>query len=357
MKAVIGLLMIVMLSGCMVRTEVVEDIYMALAMSVDVDRPGTGEGDTNSAKKEILLNLSAPLFTPSRKVEGVTFKERGATIKDTVSRINHESDQYLSISKLGIILFSKEVLRSGIGDHAEMLNADPLIAGGLIYGMTEGRAEDMLRAPIHTNNQPIGRYLCYIIENNIKTFDLPPMDIHKFIYEWKGAGMDPVMPIIGYHENRAALTGIAVMKGDKYVGQLTIEDMVPLNLMKKNTRDGSYVLLLNKNKITIQNLETKVKYEYKPGSKQFDIRLKIKGKLTQSDLSKTLELSRAQTAFNEQMTKQCEAIIAKLQKWDADPIGIGNIIRSKDRGWNEEEWRENYRSMSIKVAIETEMRR
>ncbi|MCQ6562761.1 Ger(x)C family spore germination protein [Paenibacillus mendelii] len=354
---IVVLLMVTLLTSCIAKTEVIEDIYMALAMAVDFKPTHDDEASLDRSRKGIDLTLSVPLYTADHKVESISFKESGITLKETISSINHKSDQYLSISKLGAVLFSENVLRSGIGEYAETLNADPLISGRLILAMTEGRAEHILQGDFRTNNQPVGRYLCNIVENNFKTFDLPRMNLHQFIYEWKGIGMDPVMPIIEISEKKATLAGIAILKDDSYMGKLTVEEIVPFTWMKKNTRNGSYVVRLPEQNTTIQDSTTRVRYKYLPNHNQFNIYIRVEGKLTKSDLSKSIELSEVRNAINKQFTNQCETVIAKLQKWGTDPLGLGNVVRSRVRNWDERIWKEQYPSLNIKIIVDSTIRR
>ncbi|UVI28775.1 Ger(x)C family spore germination protein [Paenibacillus spongiae] len=355
---VVSLMICAMLTGCIVKTEVIEDIYIALAVAVDFDDSDHRNAGGSGSGRAIQVAVSVPEYKANRSVDNVIYKGKGNNLKDAQNKINYKSDQYLSIRKLGAFIMSEDVLRSGIKEYVEALSQDPMLSGRLILAMTEGKAADVLKSEYHPTNQPIGRYICSVVENNIHTFGLPLMNLHQFVYEWKGAGMDPVMPIINKSEHMAEIAGIALMKDAAYVGKLSTDEMIAYSWMKKNT-SSSYNIWLPEQKLSIQNLKTRVRYQYKREDNRIHIRIHLDGDVADSAQGKfsETEIDQLSASVNRQLEKRCEALIDKLQRLNTDPLGIGNFVRSRSRDWNEESWKRIYPKLNMHVVVVSKLRR
>ncbi|MFE5318001.1 Ger(x)C family spore germination protein [Paenibacillus sp. NPDC056579] len=354
MKVIHWILICCLMASCIVKTEVVEDINIALAAAVDEVQPNSDADKTE--RPEIKITMSVPSYNSDSSISNRFFRNTGASLKDITMKMNYSMDQYLSISKLSLLLISEPVLNSGIMEYASTLFRDPLLSGRLILAMTEGQAEDLFRVDIQSKNVPIGTYLCHVVENNIATFDLPLMNLHQFIYAHKGAGMDPIIPILGIKDNRPLIRGIALMKNGCYVGKLSDEEMIPFSWMKKHRISNSYYTVrLSDKAMSISNIKIRRHYEYSASPDQVVIKLKLTGRLMERSPATPFQSdSELNSEVKKKLAKDCEAIIAKLQKLGVDPLGLGDFVRTHSRDWREEEWKDLYPRLPVKVVLETE---
>lgn len=50
-----------------------------------------------------------------------------------------------------------------------------------------------------------------------------------------------------------------------------------------------------------------------------------------------------------------EGLLATLKENEVDPVGIGNIVRSKEKVWNERSFYERYPTLPIQVEVQIEV--
>lgn len=350
--------MTLLLTGCLVKPHIVEDICMVLAITVDAEQKKGGNRETANGDA-IRVAMSVPMYQADRTVKGGLYTGTGKELKDTISSVNYSTSQFMSISKLEVFIVSEEILKSGIGKYVEELNQDPMINGRLVLAMTEERAEKVLQFGYDNSNLPLGRYIFSVVENNINTFDLPRLNMHQFVYEWKGAGMDPVMPLITTSGNKVVLAGIVLLRDDAYAGKLSTKEMMPYAWLKQNTQDASYVFTLPEDSLMLNNLKTRRVYEYRPQQEEIHIRIHVDGDLTESGQGKATgqDIKQISRDVNQYMKQECEALIAKLQQLNVDSLGVGDFVRSQSRTWSEERWKAQYPKMKFRVSVESEIRR
>lgn len=358
MKWCIFLFASCLLTGCSVRKEIVEDIYIALGTAVDLaDETIQAENHGSSRDNLYKITISAPTFHSNHSIVNQLYEDKGNNLKDVMMNMNHTSDQYISISKINILLFSKPIILLGIQNLTEMLSHDPLLSGRMSLAMTSGTADHIFRHKYPLTDQPLGRYLCQVIENNIVTFGLPRMNLHQFMYELKGEGMDPVMPIIDLVGDRVSLTGIALLKDAVYVGKMPLTEIIPFSWMKQKRTKTSFfkVKLEDHYEISIRNLKTKMQHRYSYIDKEMTLYIRMTGKLMESNEAEPLKMSPKDMniMINNQLSKECEALVKKLQKLQVDPLGFGNYVRAQSRNWNEKIWKEQYPDVKIKIVVDS----
>ncbi|WP_054027901.1 Ger(x)C family spore germination protein [Bacillus sp. FJAT-28004] len=358
MRWCILLLASCLLTGCSVRKEIVEDIYISLGTAIDLADETAMEKKRGDVKEDLYkITISVPTFQINHTVVNQLFTDKGNNLKSVLMNMNHNSDQYISNSKLNILLFSKPIIQLGIQDFTEIFSQDPLLTGRMSLAMTTGKADEIFRNKYPHTNQPLGRYLCQVIENNINTFGLPRMNLHQFMYELKGEGMDPVMPIIDLINDRVSLTGIALLKDAVYVGKMSLTEMIPYSWMKQqHTRTSFFkVRLKDQDEISIRNLRTKLRYKYSNDNREMTLYIRITGKRLESNEAQHSRMSPKEMdiVMNNQLQAECEALAKKFQQLQVDPLGLGNYVRAHSRDWNEKIWKENYHAVKIKVVVDS----
>ncbi|MBH5318415.1 Ger(x)C family spore germination protein [Paenibacillus sp. GSMTC-2017] len=352
------LLIVCLLTGCTIKKEIVEDIYIALGTAVDLAEKTTLEGGNEESGDELYkITISVPTFHSNQKIESQFYEGKGDNLKSVMMKMNHTSDQYISNSKINVLLFSKPILQLGIQDFTEILSQDPLLSGRMLLAMTTGNADHLFQKKYPHTNQPLGRYLCQVIHNNIKTFGLPLMNLHQFIYELKGEGMDPVMPIIDAIDDRVSLTGIALLKDAAYVGKMSLDEIYPYSWMKQKHTQTSFfkVKLKDRKELSIRNLKTKMRYHYSNTNKEMSLYIRLTGKLMESNEAKPVEINTKELniMINNQIKIECESLVKKFQKLNVDPLGFGNDVRAHSKTWNEKVWKQQYPHVKIKVVVDS----
>lgn len=53
--------------------------------------------------------------------------------------------------------------------------------------------------------------------------------------------------------------------------------------------------------------------------------------------------------------KEVEALLKTFKKNEVDPLGVGNIVRAHDKGWEEKAFYEIYPKLPIHVKVSVEL--
>ncbi len=107
--------------------------------------------------------------------------------------------------------------------------------------------------------------------------------------------------------------------------------------------------------ITFRSFKTKSNWDWNQKEKQLKLHLQLSVTLNQIpdrfDLEKTKDTSEMEKIVEKDLEKGLADLFAILQENEVDPVGIGNIVRSQDRSWEEETFYKDYASLPISVDV------
>ncbi|RBW71337.1 Ger(x)C family spore germination protein [Bacillus taeanensis] len=338
-----------LLSGC-VEEEIIDDIQLMFAVAYDPGEDGKIKG-----------TVSTPIFTPDQKVKTETYSNSAHTSKGINSKINSESPEPVVSGKVMVVIFNKELAAKGLIHLVDTLQRDPSIGRHVHLAVSEGEAAPLLESE-YTTTDSTGMYLSNIIDQNIKYHLLPKTNLHTFLYQYFGKGIDPYLPIIKKHgeHNHALIEGLALFNDEKFVDKLEYKYMFTFQALAGEFKDGYYELVLkNDHAATIFPIDSDINYHINNVNNipeiVIDIELKgIISEYTEAKITKET-LKKIETELEEKLQKQSKLLIDKFQKLNVDPLGLGHIVKSKTRNWKEEDWKNVYPEASIKVKIKTKI--
>lgn len=202
-------------------------------------------------------------------------------------------------------------------------------------------------------------YLKHFFEAPQKSGMVYPMKLWRFYYKLDSPAIDPYLPVLDYHpEEKVFLpAGLAALSGDTLATYLSPEESKIFGSLSEE--DEEVVLSTEWHEgrfISIRYVNKRVTYQWLPPH-IINIHMKANGYLLE-ETGATLPLTpghlrKIEAALASKVKSQAEELIRRLQAVNSDLIGLGRIVRAKERQkWSETHWRKLYPTLEIRVNVD-----
>jgi len=370
----------ILLSGCWDQRELSE-ITVVTGMAVD-----KGEDDKYILTVEGINATELNNRTASGNAPSIVYSAEGNTLAELTYRVNEGISRHLIYSHMRTLVIGEELAKEGIIDFIDFLERNREIRDDFnILIARGGKGSDVLKVT-YQFQKSTSLKLHTQLDTMMKDWGGDPgVRMNDVITAWTAPGRQPVMAAVRIKgdpeagasaENMMKVTpdalvvldSLAIFKGDKLEGFLTLED------------SRNYLWIqnkINKTSITVKCSES----EYM-GLRVYDTRTKIKGKLengkakinvkiraeayidgthcnNQLDKAKTYKESgeAAQKQINEMVTKTIEKV---QQEYGTDIFGFGeDVLRQDYQNFKEvqKNWDEKFADADINVDTTLIIRR
>ncbi|WNB92894.1 Ger(x)C family spore germination protein [Bacillus sp. NEB1478] len=335
------------LQGC-VPLEIVDEIQLINAVGYDKEE-----------NNEIRGTATYPIYNPDGTIDFESFSAVSHTSRFIFSKLNTKSPKQLKNGQLRVVVFNDRFAQDGVLDIVNSLYRNPSVGNRLYMVVAEGSSKEILTKKYGSSPIP-AMYLRDLIEQNIKTENLPETNLHVFLYDYYGEGLDPFLPLVKAGKDTIQLDGIALFRGDKYVGKLNHRESFIFKVLIDGSRTGQYEINLKKGKnkgyAVIRNIKGTTNYHVKKvnGIPEFHIDIKILGEIHEYPPWLNLELPAniklIEDTFKKDVDKQSKEMMKKFQQLHIDPLGLGDQVRRREKYWNFKDFEKNYRKLKIKVS-------
>lgn len=270
---------------------------------------------------------------------------------------------------------AKEGIQSGLDfferDHELNLQANVIITKGI-------SAKEVLQAESELESLP-AMHLVDIIKNNTALAKMKEVSLFELLREMGSQGREPVVSVVSpkIQDSKEQLLikdlqieGVAVLKGDKLVGELN------------SIETRGLLFITNKVSSTIINIpnplheDKKVAIEVTQSNATMDVELKdgqltllvdvneegnIGGQQDSGDLTTREMVSRLEEETKKVIDKEIRDVIKVAQKeYEADIFGFGDIVHRKYLDyWKQvkEHWNEEFSQAAVEVNVKSNIRR
>lgn len=352
-RTLLGLWVIIfLLSGCsMIPTNIVNQINMIQAVGYDW-----------VGKKTIKGTITFPIYTKNRPSTTEVKTTLAETSKEIRIHINNESRYPLVSGQLRVALYGKSLAKKGINDIVDTLNRDPSIGSGVQMAIVDGDSSELLKIEkFKTEN--VSLYLQEMLDQNMKSGNLPETNLETFSFQYNQKGQDPYLPLIKQVEDNIKIIGIAILKDDRYVFPLFMDDVFVFKGLVAKYKHGLHQFTLkNGEKVVLDNLRSKARYQVKiiNGRPEFTINLKMKTRLQEFTSPKKKRVAIDKTKIQKEIGKQLERnaikIITQFKKRGVDPLGLGAKYKEHYRGFNEKQWTRFYPTAKVHVNVKVNIK-
>ncbi|TVY11414.1 Ger(x)C family spore germination protein [Paenibacillus cremeus] len=342
MKMVVSFLLAsLLLSGC-VKNEIIDRIKILQSLGIDI------QGDT--------IKSSGSYASYEKNERSQLLTGEAQSFNGAVHSLNAKSDELVVIGQLRTFVISEKYARKSIQELASNLLRGPLVSNRAYVIITKQEISSILSETV--KNPPF--YLSDLIKQNMVNANTPLSNTHLLLDQYYGEGQDMYLPVLDKDENGVLhMDGVGVFKEDKLHLFLSDKEALFLKILKdiSKTMTGTYEFMTKqKELINLKILHGKhnIMLEQKDTaviSLKLAIDLKDLPK-TKSSMDKG-DLLEIKQQIEQHFASEIRALLKKFQMNAVDPIGFGEIYRSKDRNWNEREFKtKTYPNIKFEVKPE-----
>ncbi|WP_101843349.1 Ger(x)C family spore germination protein [Halobacillus sp. Marseille-P3879] len=312
--------------------------------------------------KEVKGTVGIPHYGEEEKrtVEELNLTVTAQSIKEFTDKIEKESSKPISIGKLTVSLYDRELAENGLDEFLDVLSRDPRIGRNIHLGIVDGEVQEMIEAK-YNQNETTARYVNSIIKNNSRR-NFPRSNLHWFLYAYYAEGLDGYLPLLKKQNSHIKVTGIALFDKGTFVSTVEEDKVLILKLLKEKVEKGT-ASLPTEEKTGIEISDSNVKYRINTKGEvpEFNISLTITGfinEIQESSLDKeqTPELAnKLEKDFAEYFKENSEELIAQFQENNTDPLGLGNLLKNRRQGFDKEKWEEQYPDVPVNVDVDVKI--
>ncbi|KMK76486.1 hypothetical protein AB990_14990 [Alkalihalobacillus pseudalcaliphilus] len=346
-------------SGCYVKSEIIDELSIIRAIGYDID----------GMDKKIRITVTFPTFTEQiseQMLEQVSLSAVGETPRAVINHLNNRSQKPLVTGQLRVALFGEPLAKEGLEPYILPLYRDPTVGNRILMAVVEdGQAYDILKGTVGTGEQ-VGVYIPDFLDQNQTHGQVPRTNLHEYLFSMYSDVRDPVLPIIKtLGDENIEIAGLALFSRDKMVDQLSLEQSFYLKLMRKRSDHSFQEFYVEEIKqkwpVVIEVLKSNIhkKYTEKGDTKTVKYKLDIVTTIFDTTSSVNLytgnDIEKIEKAVKEDIEERCKELLYHFQELKIDPVGAGEIYRSKHRDWNVESW-ENEIYQSLQFEVEADVR-
>lgn len=333
---------VITLSGC-VEKEIIDDVNIEMGVGYDLVEDDKIEG-----------TVMIPIFNPDKKIGNFTYSATATSSRDLIQEIQRKSAQPLVTGSLEIALFGEGIAKKGIREFTDAFERDASIGARVYFAVADESAKRILSGTYGNRGNAV--HLSQLIEHNMETRNLPITNMHLYLFDLYQEGKDPYLPILKKVEPEIIdIVGIALFKDDKLMSELPPDKMFFFKLLTDKFSEGSFKLDVGKEIVVIKDLDSKHKIKLtKRDPYSITVEIKIKGlireytgRIVTPEIIKKIEKE-----FEAQVNKEASAMIKDFQEQGIDPVGFGEFIKSKTRGFDFKRWEDEYKNLTVNVKTD-----
>lgn len=314
----------------------------------------------DSAEQGVRSTVLIGSFKKKGETELQVLDSYAPTTFDILPSLSVKSKNKIEFGQLGMVVFSQNYARQGIGPALESLCRSPKVSSSLLLGVTDTTAAELLSKARKFQDS---YYLSDMIEQNMKNGNLPRNSLQDTLFQYFGEGRDLYLPYFGAEGGEIRIEGLALFKDGKFIAKIDNNQSFLLKMLIQSTKNGNYLVRLpgevqsEEDYIQFVSADSKAVFKLKRlkpiPAIDIDVRLKAQARQYPSRLdfnSKKL-LSKLETHIGAYFEDELLQFLAFCQKNNMDPAGIGDFVRSKSNHWNAEQFREIYPQVEMKVNV------
>jgi spore germination protein len=348
--SIVLLLFTVVLSGC-TRTNIIDQLSIIHVYGFDLDDDGNVVG-----------TALYPLHSKSRGNASIQFVEEKAPIGALVPpRMDQHTSMPIKLSKIRVLVFGKKFAETDTTEQVKRFILTPELGTNIQIVVSQQSAKETLKAIKNSGELTLADQL----KHNMLHQNIPNMNLHVFLNHFFGEGMDAYLPMVTVEKNRVKVDGIGIFKDGKYCLRLNEKQSFLFSIIEDKDTEGLYKIKTTENGksgfITVSGYRSKNKWElagYHPNPKlKLTLKLKWVAKHYPNwiDINNPGDLKKLETIIESDIKKEVKTLLKTLQRNKVDPLGIGNIVRARDRDWEEKTFYKIYPEIPISINVKIQL--
>ncbi|KEK24539.1 Ger(x)C family spore germination protein [Bacillus gaemokensis] len=334
------------ITGCL-QKNIIDDVQLIQGVVFDTAK-----------NNKVKVTSVCPIQQKGNKVQ--VFEGTGNAVKQVKADTSLESSQPFASGQMRIALFTTRIAKKGMSATFDTLLRDVTIGNSLYIGLLEGNGMELLTGK-YTTSANVAIYIKKLLEHNMKTGPLPTDNLYLGAFRYYREGQDSYMPILKKSRDKIKITGIGLLKKDKYVGKIDHQDMFVFKGLLEKHRLDSQEFKSDSEYAMINNIRSKPTYtiNVKDGKPSFLIKVKIDARI--QELSKQINLENKKNtkkiakSVEKQLNTTAKKLIKQFKDLDVDPLGLGARFRQQYRPFKLEEWKKMYKEVPITVKYSVDI--
>ena len=359
-------LLLFSLVGC-AEQKLLENVGIAILVGYDL-------GDEGDLSNTAVIRQVNPDFESNIEI----ISAENQTSKGTSSEINRKSSKKVVTGQLRVALYGNELAKEdGIGNSIQALSRDSNISGSVYMAVVESEAKTLLKYN-YENITDIGQHIFKLLEQNIEEEQIISSTLHEVSHDYYSIGEDIAMPIISREEELISISGVALFKKGKMVGELPAEDSFYMKLSRDRYHSGTFEALINnedfekalmkdppeKISVVLDTIKSESDLKLiKQSTPEFDLHITVEARLLELneeiDLGVPKNVAILEKAVSKSLSREISRVITYCQEVNSDVFGLGSQYRSSVRNSNltEEKWHEMYQKAKVNVQVDIKITR
>ncbi|WP_453991232.1 Ger(x)C family spore germination protein [Bacillus nitroreducens] len=343
------LLIIISLVGC-ARTKYVDKLSIIHVFGFDKDEEGN-----------IIGTALFPEYTKSKSSDNSQFIEQKT---DAVGlqrpKMSTHTVMPVALSKINVIVFGNDFAKSGVSDVIERLLLTPQIATNIQIAVSTQSAKETLKVLQKTDLTLDDK-----IKQNMTGQQIPRTNLHVYLNHLYGEGVDPYVPMLTIDENnKIQVDRVGIFKDDKLKLHLNDTETFIFSILEDERTQGVYEIVLDeesrKDVIIVQGFRSKSKWDWVKEEQQLNLTLHLTWSIMHHpdrfNLENPQDLETIKRMIKKNISKDIDELLNTFKENGVDPLGIGNIVRSQDRNWDQKSfYDQQYPSLPININLDLEI--
>ncbi|WP_082234782.1 Ger(x)C family spore germination protein [Halobacillus massiliensis] len=298
----------------------------------------------------------------SSKIEEVMLSVEAGSLNEFDTKIERESSKPLSMGKLAVTLFNKELVeKNNMREFMDVLSRDPRIGRNIYLAITEDSTKEILEEK-YSQNITTARYIKGVIENN-STRNFPETNLHNYLYAYYGEGIDGFLPYLSKENGSVLYSGIAVLKRGRLVQIIPESEALTFKLLRERVKEGRENINYKDGKVGFIITDSKVKYKLNgsPENPEFNVTVKAEAFLNEmkrldiaSDKTPKL-VSDVEKKLEKHFENKMNHLITQFKENETDPLGLGALYQNRMKGSDMKKWERKYSSVPIAIDVDIEL--
>ncbi|NRR20406.1 Ger(x)C family spore germination protein [Brevibacillus sp. MS2.2] len=331
------------IAGCS-STRIVSEVQLIHSLGLDIeDQKIKGAAITHVYGKE--------------KTQVELLETKSSNLFTILPDFNAITPSQVELGQLRSVIVGRKYAENGVETLVHTLCRDPSIGFRLQLGVAEPKALTILKG-IRQTQVPF--FISDSVAQNIKTLNLPKTNLHIFLFNLYGEGRDPYLPYFVMHNDRVKLDGLALFRDDKFVHRINSKESFLLKIMVEKAKSGQipFEVTINNQKESglLKTLHSHAAFDINTAEPVPSIKVKLTVNGQIKDYSKWLQLSDPQVLrqmekeLSSYLQKEATSFVKHLQKLGVDPVGFGDLVRSRSASWDYSHFKKVYPQMKIAVT-------
>lgn len=345
-------LLIILSSMCMTTAcgeqKIVNNIKLVQTVGYDIE-------ETGIQSAAIIAN-----YEESGKAKLEFFQTKSSSLYDSMQMLNAKLDFPIEYGQLRMALFGETLARRGIEEVITGLNRDPKISLRMHLGVADGNSSDILNVP-ESKRDPY--FLSDMIEQNMKHGNLPFMNLHETVFNYFGEGRDIYLPYFTVERGETKIEGLVLFKEDKYVTKIGMQEAMILKMLVGNSKEGSLNIPVRgpnsarDESFLMTSIGSKSSFKVIRVGLPASVAVHMKLEAQVRDVPKWIDLAtKDQLDWLESMMasyfeKEIRKFISLCKRNNVDPIGFGDLIRSRSQKWDAQDFLRSYEALETTVNV------